>query len=174
MAEGGDIARFVGKAPNLSELVVPNAPDFNFFARPLPNLHSLRIGGGFDTQDFVENLAGSTNLPGLKKLDFTESTELQFTWKEKRDKDAVTSPASYEKLFSSTALDPVRSLCLRNTCLTLTQLEALRAIRPRLQFMLIQDSRGGYVSHFGKNVFPWRHLVQGDPREQISGVGASG
>ncbi len=25
-----------------------------------------------------------------------------------------------------------------------------------------QTGMGGYVSHFEKNVFPWRHLVPGD------------
>ena len=165
MAEGGDIARFVAKAPNLSELVVPNAPDVNFFSHPLPNLHTLRIGGGFDTQSFIDNMAVSTNMPSLKSLDFTESTELQFTWKDKRDKDAVTSVASYKKLFGSVALDSLHSLYLRNTCLTREQLETLQAIRPRLQFNVVQAARGGYVKHFGKNIFPWRHLVQGDPGE---------
>jgi len=29
--------------------------------------------------------------------------------------------------------------------------------------MVIQAATGGYVSHFAKDVFPWRHLVPGDP-----------
>lgn len=172
MEEQGEIARFAAKAPNLSELVVPNAPDQSFFEHPMPNLHSLRIGGGYDTQAFVDNMAASSNLPNLKTLDFTESTELQFTWKAQREPDAVTSPAAYEKLFRSKAFDSLRSLYLRNTCLTLEQLEALQAIRPQLQFMVIQEPHGGYVSHFSKNVFPWRHLVQADPGEQAASDGS--
>nr|WP_315847207.1 hypothetical protein [uncultured Achromobacter sp.] len=163
MEEGGDIARFAAKAPYLSDLVVPNAPDATFFQVPLPQLSMLRIGGGSDTQDFIDNLAASGNLPALGLLDFTESSELQFSWARSRPETAVTPFAAYERLFASAALDPVHSLRLRNTCLSLEQLQALRAMRPSLQFMVIQATQGGYVSHFSQNVFPWKHLVQADP-----------
>ncbi|MEG0184158.1 MAG: hypothetical protein RR704_11975 [Stenotrophomonas sp.] len=162
MEEGGEIARFAAKAPHLSELVVPNAPDATFFEVPLPHLHSLRIGGGFDTQHFIERLATARNLPALGLLDFTESSEVQFTWAEQRQVDAVTPFAAYERLFASDALEPVHTLRLRNSALDVEQLQALHAMRPGLQFMVIQAGMGGYVSHFAKDVFPWRHLVPGD------------
>ncbi|MDS0849002.1 hypothetical protein [Burkholderia cenocepacia] len=52
---------------------------------------------------------------------------------------------------------------LGNTCLDLDAPDTLHPPHPRLQFMVIQASRGGHVSHFTRNVFPWRHLIQPDP-----------
>lgn len=163
MEESGDIARFAAKAPGLIQLTVPNAPDASFFTVPLPQLSTLVVESGFDTQDFIENLASSSNLTALRSLDFTESTELQSTWADAREKGCVTPFTAYERLFRSAAGERLRALSLRNTCLTVEQLQALQALRPMLQFMVVQSPRGGYVSHFSKDVFPWRHLVQADP-----------
>lgn len=162
MEEGGEIARFASRAPYLTELVVPNAPDASFFDVPLPHLNLLRIGGGFDTQHFIEHLAAARTLPALGLLDFTESTELQFTWADAREADAVTPFAAYERLFTSDAIAPLHTFRLRNSALSLAQLQTLQALRPGLQFMVIQAGMGGYVSHFAQDVFPWRHLVPGD------------
>lgn len=166
MEEAGEIARFVAKAPYLSELILPNAPDASVFQVDLPHLELLHIGAGCDTQGFVDNLAASSNLPRLRTLDFSESTELQHTWSHQRQDDAVTSFASYEKLFASPAFDSLRVLRLRNTCLSLAQLQALQQIRPNLQFMVIQATGGGYVKNFARQVFPWHHLVQSDPGQR--------
>lgn len=162
MEESGEIARFARRAPYLTELVVPNAPDASFFEVPLPHLNMLRIGGGCDTQQFIEQLAASHTLPALGLLDFSESTELQFTWADARDAEAVTPFAAYERLFASDAFAAVHTFRLRNSALSLEQLQTLQALRPGLQFMVIQAGMGGYVSHFERNVFPWRHLVPGD------------
>ena len=163
MEEGGDIARLVAKMPYLTELTVPNAPDASFFQQSLPHLKILRIGGNFDTQNFIQNLAGATNLPSLSILDFTESTELQMTWAKDRDDSYVTSFEAYENLFKSHVSETLNGLTLRNTRLSREQLEHLQALRPGLQFMVIQAAQGGYVSHFAQHAFPWKHLVQADP-----------
>lgn len=163
MEEGGEIARFAAKAPYLSHLTVPNAPDAAFFQVPLDHLSVLRIGGGMDTQGFIGHLADARNLPALGLLDFTECTELQCRWADSRAADAVTAFSSYQKLFASAAFDRVHSMQLRNSRLSLEELQTLGALRPKLQFMVIQAAQGGYVSHFSKDVFPWRHLVQPDP-----------
>ncbi len=163
MEESGDIARFVAKAPNLIQLTMPTAPDASFFTVPLPHLSTLVVESGSDTQNFIENLASSTNLTALWSLDFTESTELQSTWADEREPGFVTPFQAYERLFHSPMGEQLRALYLRNTCLTVEQLQALQALRPRLQFMVVQSPRGGYVSHFSQDVFPWRHLVQADP-----------
>lgn len=162
MEEAGEIARFVAKAPHLTELVVPNAPDARFFDVPLPQLATLRIGGGYDTQHFIDNLANARTLPALALLDFSESTELRSSWAADRPADAITAFGSYARLFSSAACNPMHSFILRNSALALEELQALQALRPELQFMVIQASQGGYVSHFARDVFPWRHLVQPD------------
>lgn len=163
MEEGGDIARLVSKMPYLTELTVPNAPDETFFGQRLPHLKLLQIGGNYNTQHFIENIASTTNLPSLTSLDFTESTELQMTWAKERDESYVTSTAAYERLLESRVGENLKVLILRNTRLTAQELERLQAIRKNLQFMVIQAAQGGYVSHFKQNVFPWKHLVPGDP-----------
>ncbi|AOI75412.1 MULTISPECIES: hypothetical protein [Burkholderia] len=163
MQEGGEIARFVAKAPFLAELTVPNAPDARFFDVPLPYLSRLRIGGCYDTQQFIDRLAGSDNLPSLGRLDFSESTELHSAWKHERGAGCITPFDAYERLLKSRTGQRLHALYLRNTCLDLDALEALQALHPALQLMVIQAGRGGYVSHFRKNFFPWRHLIQPDP-----------
>jgi len=143
MEEAGEIARFASRAPYLTELVVPNAPDTSFFDVPLPHLNILQIGAGSDTQRFIEHLAVSRDLPALGLLDFSESTELQFTWADVCEADAVTSFATYERLFASDAFAPVHSFRLRNSALSPAQLQALQTLRPSLQFMVIQAEMGG-------------------------------
>ncbi|MDN7932194.1 hypothetical protein QZM52_12980 [Burkholderia metallica] len=163
MQEGGEIARFAAKAPFLTELTVPNAPDARFFDVPLPHLARLRIGGADDTQQFIGRLAGSDNMASLGSLDFSESTALHSTWKHARVAGSVTSFDAYERLLKSPAGQRLHALTLRNTCLDRDALEALQALHPRLSFMVIQAGSGGYVRHFEGNVFPWRHLIQRDP-----------
>ena len=163
LEEGGDIARWVRKTPHLSELTVPNAPDADFFAVPLPRLACLCIGAHFDTQRFIGNLAKAAHLPALTLLDFSESTEQQMVWPADRAPGGITAFEDYEALLQSAMGAQLRVLRLRNTCLDLAQLQHLQALRPALQFMVIQSTIGGYVSHFAQDVFPWRHLVPADP-----------
>lgn len=171
MAEGGDIARLVAKMPKLVELTVPNAPDASFFEVPLERLEYVRIGSAFDTQGFIGNLARSERLPSLHIVDFAESGQWHAEWADARSQHLVTPFADYEALFASALMARVHTFVLRNTCLTLEQLAALEGrLRPErkgaLQFQVIQDTRGGYVSHMRANVFPWRHLIQTDPGAQ--------
>lgn len=161
--DGGIIARLAEKMPYLVELTLPNAPDATFFDVPLPHLWTLRIGGAVDTQNFIENMANSSNMPKLGTLDFTESSELQSRWADKRAPSSITPFAVFEHFLRSRACDSLHTLCLRNTALNVAELQALKALRPKLQLMVIQATRGGYVSHFEKNYFPWKHLVQPDP-----------
>ena len=163
LEEGGDIARWVRKTPHLSELTVPNPPNADFFAVPLPQLRSLCVGAHFDTQNFIRNLAAATHLPGLTLLDFSESTEQQMVWPADRVPGGITAFEDYEALLHSPMGAQLRVLRLRNTCLGLDQLQQLQGVRQGLQFMVIQSTIGGYVSHFAQDVFPWRHLVPADP-----------
>ena len=163
LEEGGDIARWVRKTPHLSELTVPNAPNADFFAVPLPQLNSLSIGAQFDTQAFIRNLAAAASMPSLTLLDFSESMEQQMAWPDARTPGGITAFEDYEALLESPLGAQLRVLRLRNTCLDLAQLQHLQALRSGLQFMVIQSTIGGYVSHFAQDVFPWRHLVPADP-----------
>lgn len=162
MEEAGDMARFAAKAPHLTELVLPNAPDASFFDVSLPHLATLRIGAGCDTQGFITHLATASTLPRLGLLDFAESTELRSAWADERHHGMVTAYDTYSRLFSGSGFASVHSFILRNSALDLAQLQALQDLRPGLQFMVIQASQGGYVSHFAHGVFPWRHQIQTD------------
>jgi len=161
--EYGDIARWVRKTPRISELTVPNAPNADFFAVPLPQLKMLCIGAFSDTQHFIRHLAVAAQLPVLTSLDFSESSEQQIAWPTERTAGSITSFDDYQALLKSPLGAQLRGLTLRNTCLDLGQLQQLQALRSTLQFMVIQSTSGGYVSHFAKDVFPWRHLVLPDP-----------
>lgn len=161
--EAGDIARWAHKTPRLSVLTVPTPPRADFFAVPLPHLVALQVGGHFDTQGFIRHLAQAEQLPALTLLDVTECTEQQRVWPAERAPGSITPFADYEALLAGPVGERLRVLRLRNTCLDLGQLQQLQAVRPRLQFMVIQSTTGGYVSHFAQDVFPWRHLVPADP-----------
>lgn len=164
MEEQGEIARLCRKAPRLTELTVPNAPDASFFAVPLPALCSLRIGGGYDTQRFVANLARATNLPSLYHLDFSESADLFLRWPEGEHPPRPTPFSAFEVLVGGRLSTQLRALTLRNTCLSRTELEALQARAPSLQLKVIQSTHGGYVQHFAKQHYPFAHLIQSAPR----------
>lgn len=77
----------------------------------------------------------------------------------------MTSFDAYERLLKRNAGQRLHRLTLRNTGLDREELEAPQALHPQLQFMVIQAGRGGYASHFKRNVFSWRHLIQRDPGE---------
>lgn len=164
MEEAGSIARWMARTPVISQLTVPNAPDAAFFDVPLRTLTSIVIGMASRTERFIANLADSRNLPALTFLDFSESTELTMARPAERTGE-ITPFADYEALLSSRAGQSLKALYLRNTALSEDQLQALEAMHPGLQLKVIQATHGGYVSHFRRNVFPWRHLIISDPAE---------
>lgn len=164
MEEQGEIARLCRKAPRLAELTVPNAPDASFFTVPLPALGFLRIGGGYDTQRFVANLARASNLPSLYALDFSESIDVFLRWPEGEYPPRPTPFSAFEVLVGGRFSTQLRALTLRNTCLSRAELEALQARAPSLQLKVIQSTHGGYVQHFKQQHYPFAHLIQSAPR----------
>lgn len=164
MEEAGEIARLCRKAPRLTDLTVPNAPDASFFAVSLPALCFLRVGGGYDTQRFVANLARATNLPSLCALDFSESIDVFLRWPEGEHPPRPTPFSAFEVLVGGRFSTQLRALTLRNTCLSRAELEALQARAPSLQLKVIQATHGGYVQHFAKQHYPFLHLIQSAPR----------
>ncbi len=95
--EEGVLGRLLAKMPRLSSLESPSAPDKSFFAvgpRPLTN---LCIDAGYDTQDFIRNLAQSTAFSGLQLLDWREYNETYMDdWR-----DECTPLEDYRAMFSA-------------------------------------------------------------------------
>lgn len=144
-AEDGALARLLAKAPMLDALTSPSAPDAAFFEIDAPHLRLLNVDAGYDTQDFMANLARSTRLTGLRSLQFGEYNEAYLdTFPED-----CTPFEDCEALFRSAAFSRVSAFTWRNPVCTPAQLAALRALRPtNLQFKVIRFSQE-YVRHPG-------------------------
>jgi hypothetical protein len=98
--EGGQLARWLDRAPNLEELTAPSAPAAAFFLRPPHPLRHLQIDAGWDTEDFIDNLSHSTCFPRLEELDWGDYHETyRDDWKQH-----VTPFYFYKKLFQSPPL----------------------------------------------------------------------
>jgi hypothetical protein len=113
-AEEGIVARLLDKMPNLEQLSIPSAPSPAFFNRPPHPLKHLTLQTGYDTQNFILNLAQSTCFSQLKTLDFTDYAETYIQNHEQRK----TPKSDYFHLFNSTALPHLETLTLRHSLLT--------------------------------------------------------
>jgi hypothetical protein len=112
-AEDGIVARLLDKMPNLEQLSIPSAPSPAFFDRHPHPLKHLTIQTGYDTQNFILNLAQSTCFIQLKTLDFTDYLEISI-----QDYEQHKTPTShYFHLFNSNALPHLESLTLRHSLL---------------------------------------------------------
>ncbi|AFY84304.1 hypothetical protein [Oscillatoria acuminata] len=113
-AEDGIIARLLDKMPNLEQLSIPSAPSPTFFDRPAHPLKHLIIQTGYDTQNFIFNLAQSTCFSQLKTLDFTDYAETYI----KDYEQHKTSKFHYLQLFNSQALPSLQTLIIKHSLLT--------------------------------------------------------
>ncbi len=136
--EEGVLGALLQKSPRLESLVVPSAPDIRFFELRHQWLRHLSVDSGYDTQNFIQNLADSQSFPSLRHLEFGEYNE---TYME-NFLDSCTSFADYTKLFESEAFRAVRNFTLRNPQLTETAIGELRAMRPssQLTFQIVKWS----------------------------------
>lgn len=136
--EGGVLAQLLRKAPDLDALTSPSAPDAAFFTVLDHPLRYLNVDAGYDTQNFISNLADSRSFPGLQNLEFGEYNETYVdTFPE-----GCTPFADYLRLFKSPAFSAVRSFTWRNPVCTADEIAILRAIRPSrdLQFKVVRFS----------------------------------
>ena len=157
--EAGDIARFVGKSPQLTHLTLPEAPSSSFFSVPLPKLQRLVIGPGHDTRGFIAGLASAALLPSLGQLDFSDSVAPLLQFAPAADEPGATPFEDYEALFHSPLMEHLWGVVLRNAQLTEAQYRQLRALRPNCQFQVTHAFPACYVSHWNERGFPWRHLL---------------
>lgn len=139
--EDGQIGRLVRKTPKLDTLIVPSAPGANFFECELHGLRNLDIDAGYDTQNFIERLAGSSILKNLSLLAWGEYSQTYVeNWI-----DYVTPYESMERLFRSTVFEGLTRFVLRNPNYSEEELHRLSAMRPNLQFMAVYET-GRYIS----------------------------
>ncbi|MDR2037773.1 MAG: hypothetical protein LBQ60_07610 [Bacteroidales bacterium] len=143
--ENGTIARLVSRMPRLETLIVPSAPDRSFFDLEDLPIIELKVQAGYDHQNFIGNLADSSNLKELRALDYSEKFD---RFNDFTDKD-LTSFESYKNLFRSDAFRHSPNsfhFKLRYARLTKEQLFELQEINP-IQFLYIDVQPGHYVSH---------------------------
>ncbi|HEY9837331.1 MAG TPA: hypothetical protein V6D27_10585, partial [Vampirovibrionales bacterium] len=125
LAEDGIVARLLDKMPNLEQLSIPSAPSPGFFNRPPHPLKHLTLQTGYDTQNFILNLAQSTCFSQLKTLDFTDYSESYIENYEQHK----TPIQHYWQLFHSNALPHLEALTLKHSLLTETDAVALKKTR---------------------------------------------
>lgn len=134
--ENGMLGRLLDKAPALSMLEVPSAPNFAFFEGPLrPSLRHLNVDAGYSHQGFVRNLASSSRFPALSTLEYGDFAEDYLD-----DYPSQTTPLEdYELLFRSEAFRNVRQFVLRNPPFDASTAAVIRAIRSERSFQMRLD-----------------------------------
>jgi hypothetical protein len=142
LLENGMVAKLLAKMPNLETLVIPSAPDHPFFEIGEHPLREFTLQAGYDHQNFISNLAGSSNFKSLVFLDYTE----RFDDTGDPDKEQFTSFEAFKKLFISEAFASVRHFRLRGSNLTMEQLYQLQRLNP-IQFMYINCQIGNYIGN---------------------------
>jgi hypothetical protein len=132
--EGGVLAEIMRKAPTMSELTVPSAPNSEFFRLSVPTLVYLNVDAGYDTQEFILNAARSSVFPNLRCLKWGEYCETYMDdWR-----SHCTPFDHYEALFRSDAFRSVKSFVFKNPACAPAELTQLKSIRPDLQFLVVR------------------------------------
>lgn len=157
--EDDQLPRLLALMPALRRLVLPQAPEPEFFDLDLPDLASVRTGGDFRTRGFIGHLAEARRLPALNFVDFSDSLA-PFLSIEDQPADWSSTPfEDYERLFRSQTMQRCWGVRLRNAKLSEAQYQALQALRPRCQFSVVLAPPHVYVSHWNASNFPHRHLL---------------
>lgn len=146
--------------PRLTDLVLPQPPEPGFFDLDLPDLQRLRTGRDFRTRGFIGRLAEAKRLPRLHFFDFSDSLSPVMEVEPGGDAEWNSTPMEdYLRLFRSSFMDQIRAARLRNTRLSETQFQELRALRPDVQLSVALDAPHVYVAHWGATNFPHAHLL---------------
>lgn len=138
--EDGMIAALVSKMPMLKELQLPSTPGEQFFLIPNLPIQSLIIQAGYDHQNFIVNLAKSSNLKDLIALDYSDKILSQ----ENFSTEEVTSFDDYKTLFESAVMTQLAHLKLRDNRLKPEECQGLRQIN-KVQFLHIVQFPGKYI-----------------------------
>lgn len=139
--ENGISAKLLKKMPNLKSLILPSAPNQDFFEIGEHPLEFLKIQAGYNHENFIENWAKSQNFPNLRAVDYSEVIDIF-----DRKQDDYTDFEHFKKLFTSKAFSSVEHFKLRHFHLTKEQLFELQRLNS-VQFLIIDAHGGKYVSH---------------------------
>lgn len=132
--ENGIVARLLDKMPNLECLSIPSAPSPAFFQRHFHPLKHLTLQSGYDTQNFILNLAQSNCFSQLQSLDFTDYAETYI-----QDYEQYKTPRQhYVELFNSETLPRLEVVILRQSLLNVEETEELRQTRLGRQLDLLK------------------------------------
>ncbi len=171
--EDEQITPLIKRCPALTSLTLPQAPTPDFFKLALTSLTLLNIGMHWQTHRFIQNLAGSSNMPNLMVLCFSDSLSIFEEQDEAENReegqrpegdsqygDSATSFADYCALFQSKRLPKRAIFHLRNALLSVDEFKKLESMRPDLQFSASLETPHVYVSHWAEKFNqPFRHLV---------------
>ncbi|QDT89009.1 hypothetical protein [Gimesia algae] len=134
--EDGVIAKLLEQAPRLAELTIPSAPSARFFEVGARPLQFLSVDAGFDTQDFILNLAKSTCFPQLSCFEWGEYHETDMEDYSER----CTAIESFRELFASKSFSPVSRFVWRNPVCDDEQIEELKQLKPGLEVLVIRTA----------------------------------
>lgn len=134
--EDGILALLLSKSPRMQELTIPSAPSQAFFEVGERPLRFLSIDAGYDTQDFIANLAKSSCFPNLQCLEWGEYNE---TYTDENLANC-TPTESYRELFQSGAFGSVTRFVWRNPVCTDDEIRELKAMKPGLQLFVVRHS----------------------------------
>lgn len=135
--EAGILARLLARSPQLQELTVPSAPNEEFFNVEERPLRHLSVDAGYDTQDFIANLARSSCFPALRTLEWGEYNETYMDdWRAN-----CTAFEDYRALFESQAFGNITRFVWRNPVCSEDEIRKLKALKPDLQLLVVRYSR---------------------------------
>jgi hypothetical protein len=132
--EDGQIAALVANMPLLQTLIVPSAPNIEFFAVELSELRVLQVEAGYDHQNFIHNLSLSHNMPQLKQFCYSDITHQNLL-----DPSQSTPFQAYEQLFSSPAIANVNSVVLQNVRFSHEQIQLLKSLKPECYLRIVPE-----------------------------------
>jgi hypothetical protein len=134
--EEGVLAKILAKAPRLEVLIVPSAPNADFFRIGKHPIQHLSVDTGYDHQGFIANLARSSCFPDLGSLWFGEYNETYMD-----DFSAHLTPfADYRELFASSAFASVRAFQWRNPVCTAAEMAEIKNLKQERQVSIVRWS----------------------------------
>jgi uncharacterized protein (TIGR02996 family) len=122
--EAGLLAKLLDKCPTIEDLVIPSAPNHDFFSVGIRPVKRLRVKAGYATQDFILNLSRSDCFPQLEELDYRDCDLNTNDWRQR-----ATPFQHFVTLFRSPALASMHAVTLTDVLLTDSEVQELLSIR---------------------------------------------
>ena len=134
--EDGILAKLLAKSPKMRTLNVPSAPNAAFFSVGERPIRTLNIDAGYDTQNFISNLAKSICFPELHCLAWGEYNETYMS----EYAACCTSIDSYCELLQSQAFKKVERFIWRNPIYNDDVIKSLKKLNPNLNIVVFRCS----------------------------------